>query len=212
VVSIFGSRLGPLDALTATLQSASTLANQLGDTQVFFDNTPGALFYAQDSQINAQVPFEVAGRTAVKVEVRVKGLAVGSVTIPIASAAPGLFTWNGGTGPVIAMNGDASLNGAAAPAAKSSAVILFATGGGPTNPSGVDGRIPDTHPAQLVLPVSATVGGQPASVTWAGEVPGSAGITQFQIVIPSNATPGAQPVAVTIAGYSSQSGVVLYIQ
>ena len=212
VVSIFGSGLGPLTAVTASLDKPGILASQLGDTQVLFDNTPAALFYVQDSQINAQVPFETAGRTTVKMEVRVKGAAVGSASIPMAAAAPGIFTWNGGTGPVIAMNDGITLNGVATPAAKSSVVILFGTGGGATNPSGVDGRIADSNPATLVLPVSATIGGQPASVSWAGDSPGNAGMTEFQVVIPSNAPSGAQPVVIMIGGNSSQSGALLYIQ
>jgi uncharacterized protein (TIGR03437 family) len=213
VVSIFGSGLGPLSALTGTLQASSIIASQLGDTQVFFDNTPAALFYVQDSQINAQVPFETAGRTTVKMDVRIKGLSVGSTSIPIASAAPGIFTWNGGTGLAVAMNGSTlTLNGASTPAPQTSVVIVFGTGGGATNPSGVDGRIPDTHPAALVLPVSATIGGQPASVPWAGDSSGNPGMTEFDIVVPSNAPSGPQQVVVTIGGISSQPGALVYIQ
>jgi uncharacterized protein (TIGR03437 family) len=212
ILSIFGSGLGPLTALTATLQSPTILATQLGDTQVLFDNTPAALFYVQDSQINVQVPFETAGRTAVKVQVVVKGSIIGSANVPIAPAAPGIFTWNGGTGLAVAMNPDSTLNGSATPAAATSAITVFGTGGGSTNPSGVDGQIPATQPVTLVLPVSATIGGQPASVTWAGEAPGNAGMTQFNIVIPSNTPSGPQPLLVTIAGNSSQTGVLIYVQ
>ena len=164
ILSIFGSGLGPLMALTATLQSPTTLATQLGDTQVLFDNTPAALYYAQDSQINAQVPYETAGHTTVKVEIRLKGIAIGSTSIPIAAAAPGIFTWNGGTGQAIAVNADNTLNGAATPAARSSMVVVYGTGGGSTNPTGIDGQISGMHQTALVLPVSATIGGQPASV------------------------------------------------
>jgi uncharacterized protein (TIGR03437 family) len=193
VISIFGSGLGPLAAVTATLQSA-------------------ALFYVQDSQINAQVPFETAGKTTVKVQVQVKGLTVGSVNVPIAAAAPGFFTWNGGTGLVIAMNDATTLNSTASPAARMSTVAVFGTGGGTTNPSGVDGRIPGTPPATLILPVSATIGGQPANVSWAGEAPGNTGITQFNIVIPSGVASGPQLISVSIGGNSSQSGAFLYVQ
>jgi uncharacterized protein (TIGR03437 family) len=75
----------------------------------------------------------------------------------------------------------------------------------------VDGRIPGTHQTALVLPVSATVGGQPASVTWAGDASGNPGMTEFDVVIPSNALSGPQPIVVTIAGSSSQNGVVVYV-
>jgi uncharacterized protein (TIGR03437 family) len=166
----------------------------------------------QDSQINAQVPFETAGKTTVKVQVQVKGLTVGSVNVPIAAAAPGFFTWNGGTGLVIAMNDATTLNSTASPAARMSTVAVFGTGGGTTNPSGVDGRIPGTPPATLILPVSATIGGQPANVSWAGEAPGNTGITQFNIVIPSGVASGPQLISVSIGGNSSQSGAFLYVQ
>jgi uncharacterized protein (TIGR03437 family) len=212
ILSIFGSGLGPLVALTAALQSPTTLATQLGETQVLFDNTPAALYYAQDSQINAQVPYETAGHTTVKVEVRLNGIAIGSTSIPIAAAAPGLFTWNGGTGPAIAVNADGTLNGAATPAPQTSIVIVYGTGGGSTNPTGVDGQISGPHQTPLVLPVSATIGGQPASVTWAGEASGNPGTTEFDVVIPSNAPSGPQAIVVTIAGNSSQNGALLYIQ
>jgi uncharacterized protein (TIGR03437 family) len=211
VISVFGAGLGPLDALTATLQSSTILANRLGDTQVFFDKTPAALFYVQDSQINAQVPFETAGRTTVKLDVRIRGASIGSANVPMAAAAPGIFTWNGGTGPAIAMNDGVTLNSASTPAARSSVVTLYGTGGGMTSPGGVDGQVPGAQAAALALPVSATIGGQPANVVWAGEAPGNAGMTQFQVVIPSNAPSGAQPVQVTIGGISSQSGVLLYV-
>jgi uncharacterized protein (TIGR03437 family) len=212
IISVFGSGLGPLTGLSETLQSPNLLATQLGQTQLLFDNTPAALFYVQDSQINAQVPFEVAGRTAVKMQVIVGGISVGSATLPIAAAAPGIFTWNGAAGPVIALNADGSLNGTASPAAQSSTVTVYGTGGGSTNPVGVDGQVPGPHQNALVLPVGVTIGGQPASVTWAGIAPGSPGMTEFDVVIPSNAPSGPQPIIVTIAGASSQAGVLIYLQ
>lgn len=212
IISIFGSGLGPLVGVAGTLQSPSMLATQLAQTQVLFDTTPAALFYAQDSQVNAQVPFETAGHTIVKMQVVVNGITVGSSNVSIASAAPGIFTWNGGTGPAIAMNADGSLNGAANPAAQSSAIVVYGTGGGSTNPAGVDAHIPLAHTNALVLPVSATVGGQPASVTWAGDASGSPGMTEFDVTIPSNAPSGPLPIVVTIAGASSQPGVVVYVQ
>ena len=212
IVSIFGSGLGPLTGLPETLASPTLLATRLGQTQVMFDGTPAALYYIQDSQINAQVPFETAGRTTVKLQVLVNGITVGSASIPIAAAAPGVFTWNGGTGPAIAINGDGSLNGASSPAAQSSTVIVYGTGGGSTNPAGVDGQIPGAHQNALVLPVSVTIGGQPVSVAWAGMASGSPGMTEFDIVIPSNAPSGPQAIVVTIAGASSQAGALIYIQ
>ena len=212
LISIFGSGLGPLMAIPGTLQSPGVLANQLGDTQVLFDGIPGALLLVQDSQINAVVPFEVAGRMASKVEVRRSGLAIGSTTVPIAAVAPGLFTLDAGTGLAFAFNADGSANSSNNPAAQGTAVTLYGTGGGQTFPAGTDGRVPDASPYPLVLPVSATIAGQPANVAWAGETPGQAGVNTFQLTVPSTAPTGPQPVVLMIGGMSSQPGALIYVQ
>jgi len=211
LISIFGSGLGPLTAIPGTLQSSGVLANQLGDTQVLFDGIPAALLLVQDSQINALVPFGVAGRAASKVEVRRLGSAIGSTSVPISPAAPGLFTLDGGAGLAFALNADGSANSSNNPAARGTVVTLYGTGGGQTFPTGTDGRVPDGNPYPLVLPVSATIASQPANVAWAGETPGQPGINTFQLTVPSTTPTGPQPVVLMIGGMSSQPGALIYI-
>jgi hypothetical protein len=63
IVSIFGSNLGPATGVGMQLNSAGTALNTiLGGTQVFFDGVAAPLTYAGASQVNAVVPYEVAGR------------------------------------------------------------------------------------------------------------------------------------------------------
>ncbi len=88
------------------------------------------------------------------------------------------------------------MNGLSSPAAKGSVVQVLMTGGGQTTPAGVDGQItsisatpPITSAPQLG--VTATVGGQPATVVFAGEAPGLvAGVLQVNVQIPANAPSG----------------------
>jgi len=55
-----------------------------------------------------------------------------------------------------------------------------------------------------VNPVTATIGGQPAKVLFAGLAPGFAGLYQVNVVVPTGVTTGADiPVILTTAGFSS---------
>jgi len=56
IVSVFGTGVGPVNALTGTVDAAGKLATALGDVTLRFDGQAAPLFYAGDSQINAQVP------------------------------------------------------------------------------------------------------------------------------------------------------------
>jgi uncharacterized protein (TIGR03437 family) len=64
-----------------------------------------------------------------------------------------------------------------------------------------------------VLPVSVTIGGQPATVLFAAAVPGAvAGIMQVEIQVPTNIAPGPTvPVLLQVGNFTSPVGVTLAI-
>jgi uncharacterized protein (TIGR03437 family) len=135
------------------------------------------------------------------------------LALNVAPAAPGLFTANGsGKGQASALNDDGSSNGPSYPILAGNVVTVSATGGGATDPAGVDGEIiADPAPA-LVLPVTASIGGEPATAVSAGPVPGMiGGILQIQLVVPADLS-GEVPVVVSIGGIPSQDGVTLVVQ
>jgi uncharacterized protein (TIGR03437 family) len=81
----------------------------------------------------------------------------------------------------------------------------------------VNGLITPTNGAGLkspILPVTATIGGVPAQVPYAGTAPGIvSGIMQVNVLIPAGAPSGsAVPVVVSVGTASSQPGVTLAIQ
>ena len=85
------------------------------------------------------------------------------------------------TGPGAILNSNNSVNGpgtgATSPATRGDTVVVYLTGEGQTSPAGVTGKVttvsstPPLTPGPL-LPISVTVGGQPASWNFAGEAPG----------------------------------------
>jgi uncharacterized protein (TIGR03437 family) len=120
-----------------------------------------------------------------------------STTLQIAAAAPGIFV-------------DASGN--TVPYASGSAgqtLVMFITGDGAVSPPLATGTTPATSiPVgslpKSVLPLSMTIGGQPAQTVFYGIPYGLVGVTQINFVVPSGLSPGPQPVVVTVGTAQSQ--------
>ena len=215
IVTIFGSGVGPA-ALTGLRLTASGLVdNSLADTRVLFDGVAAPLIYVSAAQTSAIVPYAVAGKASTQVQIEFRGSRSGAVTLPVAAAAPGVFTLeSSGRGQGAILNQDASVNGAANPAAKGSVVVLFCTGEGQTDPPGTDGKLAaDVFPKPR-LPVSVTIGGLPAEVLYAGAAPGLvAGVLQVNAKVPNGVASGnAVPVLLTVGNTTSPAGVALAVQ
>ena len=57
------------------------------------------------------------------------------------------------------------------------------------------------------------IGGQAATVTYSGAVPGSVqGLYQVNATIPQSSATGVVPIAVTIGGKAAQSGVTMGVK
>ena len=214
LVTIFGSNLGPASPTGLQLSASGFVTTQLAQTQVLFDGIPAPLLYAGSEQITAVVPYATAGRDSTQLVVTNAGQASSALTIAVTSSAPAVFTLNStGRGQGAILNQDGSVNGSMNPAAQGSIVVLYATGAGQTNPQGVDGLLAtDVLPAPM-LPVTVTIGGQPAEVLYAGAAPGLvAGVLQVNVRLPQGIGSGAVAVSLEVGGAASQPGVTLSVQ
>jgi uncharacterized protein (TIGR03437 family) len=124
--------------------------------------------------------------------------------VPVTAATPAIFSLGeNGSGQGAILNSDLSVNGTANPAAPGSTVAIYATGEGQLVPAATTGCITG---AALPLPVpvgnvSVTIGGQTATLSYAGEAPDLVcGVMQINATIPSSVGAGAQPVGLTISG------------
>ena len=221
IVSIFGSNLGPSSGVGMQLNSAGTaLTTLLGGTQVFFDAAAAALTYAGAGQVNAIVPYEVAGKTTTQLTVAYQAGASAPVTLNVQAATPAVFSQDfTGQGNGAILNQDNSLNGKSRPAARGTVVQIFLSGGGVTNPASTDGWITTPIGGQLPLietqPVTVTIGGVASpQINYSGGAPGAvAGLTQINAVVPENVTPGAAlPLVVGIGAWQSQSGITIAVE
>ena len=144
------------------------VTESLANFQVTFGGTPAPLLYGASGQINAVVPFEVAGQSSVQMAITGPNGVGFSTTLPIAAANPSIFSANSsGTGQgAILNNADLSANSSSNPAARGSVVVLFATGTGVMKPAEEDGVLaPSTNPPLISLPVTVTIGGQSATAS-----------------------------------------------
>jgi uncharacterized protein (TIGR03437 family) len=203
LATVFGS------FLTATIAEASVLplSNNMSGVQVTVNGRPAPVLYISPIQVNFQVPWETEPGPATVVVTR-DGIASSSMTVPVLSAGPGLFTLASGAAIVQNYPG-LSLNGPSNPAAAGSVIIAYLTGSGPLNGSVADGAATPASPLlQSTATVTATIGPAPAQVQFLGLTPGDVGLVQANIVVPSGLASGTYPLTVTVAGQASNSGTI----
>jgi uncharacterized protein (TIGR03437 family) len=213
IVTVFGSELGPDQLAPGELDETGTsFTSTLGGTRILFDGIPAPLLYASDRQVSAIVPFEAAGTTSVVVEAR--GSRSAPVAVPVAAAAPGIFTLQqSGLGPAAVLNQDFSVNGGNNRAATGSIIQIFATGGGRLDPLPANGSLV-AGIARVTLPVTVEIGGRSAEVLYAGAAPGLvAGLLQVNARVPEDLLPGTSvPLLVRVGEVASQPGATIAVR
>ena len=225
IVSVFGSNL----ASGQNLASQLPLETTLGGATLNIGGVEAPLFFTGDGQINAQIPFELApnSRPHVVVQTRRDGSGPEAVTVPetitLAAARPGIFTTNQqGTGQgavliantVIFVAPVGSVPGRETrPANPGEFISIFCTGLGATNPPVASGQAPGAEPlARVVVPVEAQVGGQPATVHFAGLAPGFVGLYQVKVEVPEGVEPGSEVPLVLLQNGVPSNTVTIAVQ
>jgi uncharacterized protein (TIGR03437 family) len=64
----------------------------------------------------------------------------------------------------------------------------------------------------LSAPVTVTIGGQPATVSYAGLAPNFVGLYRFNVTVPSIAASASAPVVVTLGGATLPQKLFLPVQ
>jgi uncharacterized protein (TIGR03437 family) len=215
IVSIFGKGIGPAVVQGLEIGANGRVATYLGDTQVLFNGILSPLLAVVDNQVNAVVPQDVAGDESVEVVVTHRDGVSAELTLPVAAAAPALFTLNGsGVGQAAALNLDGTINGPGNRARRGGVVSLFGTGFGEWAQGVPDGAVIGPELPTPKAPVSVTIGGAAARVLYAGGSPGLvSGVVALNVEIPENITPGDRvTVVVSVGGKSSPANVTVAVE
>jgi uncharacterized protein (TIGR03437 family) len=195
---ILGSNLG-----NGTPQSGTTVS---------VAGKPGFVAGAGATQIEVQIPFEVAPG-ATTITVTFNGTTSAPFNLVLTKYCPAFLTTGpDGTGSVLAFEPPPPPVTPNTPAKAGDTISLLATGLGPTNPATATGVPSAMNPT--ATPVSITLGGTPvpaANIIFAGVGGGAgAGINLITLKIPTNIQ-GTQTIVVTVGGVSSPSAVTLPI-
>jgi uncharacterized protein (TIGR03437 family) len=231
LMTIFGTNLaygsGALQAATDIIGVTGDFApNSLYGARVYLNGIRAPMLYASPTQINIQVPWELAGQTQAVLAVTRNGISQ-AISIPIGSYFPGLFTMTeSGSGQVAAsIVGTASIpapSGAfpgSRPVHRGEFLALYGTGLGPLDRGGfATGEITplpsyyETNGGPLrnttTMPV-ITFGGVPGTVQFSGFAPLLIGVYQVNVQIPANAPTGdAIPLQLSIGGLMANTVTV----
>lgn len=210
IASVFGSNFA---AATASATSVP-LPNQLGQTRVYFNLRPAPLFFTSANQLNAQIPWELAGETSVQLVVVRNGAASMPVPVELAPASPGIFVVGENAGVVV--NAAGQLVDRQTPARVGDALVIYASGLGPVTGavgSGVPASSSVLEPTQQPVQATLTVGGQTLQlpVLFAGSAPGFVGVNQVNVVISEAVPAGVGALRLRTRGVDSNE-VLIAIQ
>jgi uncharacterized protein (TIGR03437 family) len=160
-------------------------------------------------QINVQVPWELAGQSQVQLKVSNGLYSSARLTIPLNEVSPAFFEYTdpgSGRQLIAALDQNFQLVTGAAPVARGSVVQLYANGLGPVDNQPATGQVAPSSPlATCRIAAQVTIGGQNATVLFAGLAPGFVGLYQINATVPAEAPTGIQPVVITMNGVASKT-------
>jgi uncharacterized protein (TIGR03437 family) len=240
LIAIKGTNLGPATSQTFTVNSNNTVSSTLGGVQVTFNGVAGIPTFVSSTQINVIVPWELAAFSGtVQMVISYNGGQSTPITLNLTPVSPAIYTQNAtGQGAAAAVNLSPNVaspyNGAAgttypgttqpvAPAPQGSFVAFFLAGCGVTIPNSTTGTV---NSATQILylkgwtdentqtVVTATIGGKPAHVQFAGAAPTLiSGVCQVNLQVPTGLTPGNNiPVSITINGTQTLGAATMSVQ
>jgi uncharacterized protein (TIGR03437 family) len=232
IISIFANASNPIGPATSVQLDGTTcpspcvqVPTSMGGVQVKFLPTGdlAPLTFVSAGQINAIVPYKVAGVVNLSVEVIFLGQTSNAFPVVLASTAPGIFTVGNGTGQAAAEEysptGVFNYNSAATPAHAGYVLVIYMTGEGLVNPAAVTGsvtQVSQTPPPLTPQPFNAPsvlIDSQPCTVQFYGEAPGLvSGVLQINVLVPQTTHTGPVALSISIGSAATPSGVTVNVQ
>jgi len=165
----------------------------LANSCITVNGQPIPLIFVSPAQINAQMPFQAVG--AETIVVHTPGGTSDNFNLMVQPTAPAVFM-SGVAGPQTNLPTIMRLaNGLLAtdsnPIKPNDTLVIYVTGLGQTNPSGLTGYPAPGNPlANALTPTSVTLGGMNLPVGYAGLAPGEVGVYQINVTVPGNIPTG----------------------
>ncbi|HTQ58039.1 MAG TPA: IPT/TIG domain-containing protein [Bryobacteraceae bacterium] len=221
-IEIYGTNLA---SGTATWQASDfdgvNAPTKVGGTSVTIGGESAFVDYVSSLQVNVQVPGGIGTGPLSLVVTN----AVGSsppFTVNVDQTQPGLLApvsfKVGSTQYVVAQFSDLTyvlppgvISGVAARRAKpGDTVVIYGVGFGSVTPDVPPGQIAE-ETTKVALPLTVSIGGVPATVSYDGLAPNYVGLYQFNVVIPSVPPNDATPLTFSLNGVSGTQDLVIAI-
>ncbi len=195
-MSIFGTNLVAFgDPSLSDVIGLTNVPTSIDGVTATIGGVKAPIYGVIPSQMNIQVPFEVPAGPQQLIVTTPTG-ATTATTVTVNPAAPAILTGGSDLSIAVVTKPDFSLVTASNPAKAGDVLTVWSIGLGQTTP-------PMTTGALLVLPssgfnnaptVTATMGGQPATVVGAVGSPGFVGLYQVAVTVPSGVSGNVQLV------------------
>ena len=215
-ITIFGSNLSQtVRQWTNSDFLYENLPTQLDGVSVRVNGTPAYVYYVSPTQLNVLVPDDTT-TGPVQVQVTTAQGTSNSFAVDKRRMAPAFFLFQD-TGYVAATHPDGTYVGmpglitgkAFVPAKPGDIISLWGTGFGPTIPSLPAAKLV-INAASLAYSVTITIGGQPATISFAGR--SGSGLDQFNVTVPATLGDGDQALVASIGGLQTQAGIFITVQ
>jgi len=225
-VTLYGSGVAPATGPYAGIGYTNTgyvlgyLPQNLGGTSVTFNGVQAPVFFTGGgTQVNLQVPFEIANHQTAQVIASFGGSASAPITVPVVAQHPALFTFPANTNAYTA-NQDGSINTSTNAAARGSYITVVGTGIGLPSYTGIPYPIQTGGPAPAPPTAdlnangyTCTIGGVTAPVAFTGWYTGFAAEAEWIVQIPASlSATGAVPIQFSTGGVSTQSDLTVFIK
>lgn len=184
IVEIFGTGLA-----AAVQTSPSPPPTSVNGTTVYVSGTAVPLYYVSPTQINAELPFELAPGREYQLLVAANNGYTTPLPIQAVTVAPGVASFSDGH--VIAQHSDYSLVSSASPAKAGEPLVVYLAGMGATDTSVATGAAAPSGPlANVSTPAKVLVDGQQANIIFAGLTPQAVGLYQINFTVPAGVHAG----------------------
>ncbi|HEV2446543.1 MAG TPA: SBBP repeat-containing protein, partial [Candidatus Sulfopaludibacter sp.] len=211
MVTFTGFGIGPEIGVAYQPDAHGQIPRSLAGVQVLFDRQPAPVLYAQSQQVNVVAPSQISGTGFTIVSLVYNGVTVGSMTVPVDVAAPGIFRLQPGvSSQAAAVNQDGSVNGPANPAPAGSVVAIWVTGIGPLAIPCAGGGMNLPDAVSMADGWSVQIfDGRRTPAQFAGNAPGlPCGVQQVNFVVPEYAQSLYRFALVSTDGQSGVMGSV----
>jgi uncharacterized protein (TIGR03437 family) len=198
LVEIYGTNLAKVTTDLSGWPGGS-LPRMLNGVAVALGGQFGRMLYVSPNQVDAELAFETPlGSQPLSVN---NGNAPSSgFSMDVTGIAPALYG-------IVFKNADFSLVSPSNPAKAGEALVLYATGMGPTTPALATGQtVPLGPPFFDTAPATVTIGGRNAKVDYSiAAPPYVAGLYQVAVEVPAALGPGSVPIVLTAGGAASNA-------